>query len=685
MAATEQRGDLLEGDEDIAPDYDLNVDADLIPTDRYTPLRFLGQGALGQVFLCDDQRLRKRVAIKSLTALTDDRVVAFQKEAKIACRLNHENVIKVFDFGTASGGRPFMVMEYFKGESLQTVLEKRGKFDEHEARIIFLSVAEALAHLHRHGVFHRDLKPSNILLRWDDPHNLSLRLIDFGLSQSTQDVQSRTTIQGRTVVGTPFYMSPDQVNGLPYDATSEVYSLGCIMYEALCGSPPFVGETALDILCQHEKSDCPQLSKRAPHLSDDIVRTVEKCLRKARAERYQNMKELIEALSIEPVLLDHEQSGDDSQEHRTKGRTKSWSWAIAAAFVYIAAIAVLVITLVPSERTPRIQDGTVSSTVIPLRSTGDILAEAKLETRKRLMATLKAGGAQARNIYGKFDCTNDCLELLANNQSVELLNVSESPLDDSCLPIVAKIPNLEYLDLSLTYVETLKDIDSIKSLRTLVLKGTAISDSALDNLKSMKLERLILSSCTEITEAGIEKLSALEHLKSLDMSRTKIAGAAVPALKKMKRLETIDLRETNLTMPDVETLAGALPQLRELFITANPSEYERLGNKYPAVQFDIGKLSVQNQLLEVSERLHRKGEYALCLKALDRFIANEKQPDRSPQVASVRMIQLSVYAKLKDRKRMKETSRALKKLSKNLAGEYPEKAHQIELLLKQVK
>src|SRR5262249_32616711 len=152
--------------------------------------------------------------------------------------------IKVLDFGTTGGARPFMVMEYFDSESLETLLVREGKLAENVALDLFIHISDVLRCIHENGIYHRDLKPSNILIASAPTDASPIRLIDFGISKSTQDVQSNTQIQGRTVAGTPGYMSPDQVAGLPFDAVSEIYSLGCVMFETLTGSQPFKADSA---------------------------------------------------------------------------------------------------------------------------------------------------------------------------------------------------------------------------------------------------------------------------------------------------------------------------------------------------------------------------------------------------------------------------------------------------------
>src|SRR5579885_1821750 len=205
----------------------IDVDPTSFPIDRYKPIRFLGKGAIGAVYLCHDSILRKNVAVKCLLRITDIHVISFQTEAKCASKLHHQSIIEVLDFGTTSGGTPFMVMEYFKSISLEEMIKQTGALSPQTVIAVFEKICDALSYMHAHGVFHRDLKPSNVLISADGN---SIRIIDFGLSKTTQDIQTKTIIDNTILVGTPAYMSPDQVAGLPYDATSEVYSVGCMMF-----------------------------------------------------------------------------------------------------------------------------------------------------------------------------------------------------------------------------------------------------------------------------------------------------------------------------------------------------------------------------------------------------------------------------------------------------------------------
>ncbi|MDZ4834286.1 MAG: serine/threonine-protein kinase [Candidatus Melainabacteria bacterium] len=316
----------------------IDLDDSLFPVDRYKPIKKLGQGALGAVYLCRDVHLSKIVAVKCLHMTTDETAVSFQQEARIASRLSHDNIVKTLDFGTSKSGRPFMVMEYFEGRSLEDLIEQNGKLSESAGLEIFLQLCSSLQHLHTHKIFHRDLKPSNILVNFDKADVPITKLIDFGLSKSTIQDRSGIEVQGRTIVGTPAYMSPDQVEGNTFDARSEIYSLGCVLYETFTGQPPFTGETALEILNKHIHETPIPLSETAPELASSIGHVIDKCLKKDRAERYQSIAAVIDdwnALQSGNATAFDNRLSTSEQKKRLKPLALS---AVAALTIVVAGV-----------------------------------------------------------------------------------------------------------------------------------------------------------------------------------------------------------------------------------------------------------------------------------------------------------------------------------------------------------
>ncbi len=267
------------------------------PLDRYKPLLELGKGTSGHVYLCRDRLLEKRVAIKCLWAVTPEQLIGFQREAKATSLLSHPGVVSVLDFGGTAGGAPYMVMEYVEGTSVFDYVSEHGPLPVDVALRVFRGVAEALQHAHEKGVFHRDVKSANILLIDNSTKIPDVRIIDFGVAGVKQAMHA-PGYQGDTIVGTPAYMSPDQAQGLPYDQRSEIYSLGCVMYETLTGSPPFYSDTALETISKHAHVPAPTLADSDCDrvFSPALEAVVACCLEKDPAARFQSMKQLIDAL-----------------------------------------------------------------------------------------------------------------------------------------------------------------------------------------------------------------------------------------------------------------------------------------------------------------------------------------------------------------------------------------------------
>src|SRR5918911_5493740 len=222
---------------------------------HYRVLEKLGEGGMGVVYLAEDQHLARRVAIKFLTSTDHHYRARFIREARAVSALTHPNIAIVHDYGETSTGQPFLVMEFVKGKSLSELLDE-GLTLRRSVEIVS-SIAEALAEAHHHGIVHRDIKPSNILVN----ERGQVKVLDFGLvkhlfeppsSEVDLDAQTIYSTQTRSdvIVGTPLYLSPEQANGAPVDARSDIFSLGALLYEAVAGRPPFGGANVLAIAGQ---------------------------------------------------------------------------------------------------------------------------------------------------------------------------------------------------------------------------------------------------------------------------------------------------------------------------------------------------------------------------------------------------------------------------------------------------
>ena len=269
---------------------------------RYRILEPLGRGSMSVVYKGVYEPLDRPVAIKMLKShLVSDphQAKRFQREIKTAGSLNHPNIVGILDFGVTEQGVPYLIMDYLDGKSLSEVLEAEERISVSRCIRMFSQAADALAYAHREGVIHRDIKPSNILVMNSADEKDLIKIVDFGIAKIQApgiNMGGQNSANGLTsaneVLGTPLYMSPEQSQGRELDGRSDIYSLGCVMYHAITGKPPFVGDTPLDtIRLQISAIPAPIETVRPDlYIPDRLVAAVTKALQKDPRNRYQRME-----------------------------------------------------------------------------------------------------------------------------------------------------------------------------------------------------------------------------------------------------------------------------------------------------------------------------------------------------------------------------------------------------------
>ena len=256
-------------------------------------LRRLGSGGMADVFLAEQTTLQRYVAVKvmkpSLMAHSgQDMVSRFKQEAMMAAGLNHPNIVQVYTIGQ-EGELHYIAQEYVQGKDLASIIKERGKPDISSALHVIRQVAAALKASGQAGIVHRDIKPENILVTKKG----EVKVADFGLAQLGDGSGSEK--EGVTM-GTPLYMSPEQVSGRELDPRSDVYSFGVTCYQLLCGETPFKGANPVAIAMQHLKNPPPPLKEKNPALPDILCRVVHRMMAKRRSLRYQSADEVLEDL-----------------------------------------------------------------------------------------------------------------------------------------------------------------------------------------------------------------------------------------------------------------------------------------------------------------------------------------------------------------------------------------------------
>lgn len=273
----------------------------------YQLLKLLGRGGMGVVFSCKHLVLGKTYALKVLSGekLTNEHWLRFQAEAKSLARLNHNGIVGIHNMGIDQGLCPYLVMDLLSGESLDVLLRKEEYLPVDLALKLFIGLADALSCAHQHGIVHRDIKPGNLMVIRDSQDAITmLKLMDFGIARLTAgDGVSQSQTATGAVFGTPFYMSPEQIEGGKVDERSDVYSFGCTLFEVLTGRPPFVGGNPFETFSQHQTMEPPRLSVIAPEagISEGVELVVKKLLAKKAIDRYQAMSQV--KRDLERLLL----------------------------------------------------------------------------------------------------------------------------------------------------------------------------------------------------------------------------------------------------------------------------------------------------------------------------------------------------------------------------------------------
>ena len=387
----------------------------------FAVLRKIGQGGMGQVYLARQQSLKREVALKILRKEMAENAVAlkrFRAEAEAVAKISHPNIVQVYAVGVQDGLH-FMALEYVEGRNLREYLERKGPPEVPVALAIFRQVAAALQRAGELGLVHRDIKPENILLN----RKVEVKVADFGLScYFSGDAKPLGLTQSGVTLGTPLYMSPEQVQGRPVDHRSDLYSFGVTCYHVLAGTPPYTGLNAFDVAVQHVQATPEPLELIRPDLPLELCALVMKLMAKRPEDRYQSAKDVLREFAriqkglstgtvpvlgnAAPLTLGITLSGNSLGGVRVTGsvplltaapRSNRWPWR-ASALAAMAATGFggwwlfgrshAVETHVAAATQPGLPDGRPPA---PLVSPRELELRAKFKQRPVSAATLASG------------------------------------------------------------------------------------------------------------------------------------------------------------------------------------------------------------------------------------------------------------------------------------------------------
>lgn len=576
--------------------------------DKFVVMEHLGSGGMGSVFKVKHLVLETCYALKYLHHKQGNDAIwrRFENEARAANRLDHPNLIKVHDSGLLPDGQPYFVMDLVAGTTLAQELAARGTLSLQQALKIFIQVGFALSYAHTSGVIHRDIKPSNIMIVKNLSGSLggTVKVVDFGIAKLTgKDEYNQLTIT-RTgeIFGSPLYMSPEQCMGTAVDHRSDLYSLGCVMYETLTGAPPMVGDNALSTMMKHQ-NEVP-LALRQASLGLDFPESIEfviaKLLEKDPAKRYQSANLLTADLVAieqgqsfsEPEIADKASRIVSSSERNVISLKKQDNHIITI----IWTIAVLVLGFIlgyltragipysqteqekkpvvkderPDTRLPNFEPDKTSLSNLDSKPFSTLYEGGRKRTfrfpEKGYIGSLcdetwdtlpeNRGGGEIRGLrtfekfkpfYINFDQTISGAPVIFKKfRTDEIAGLKIYNIQNNLMRIlspVSEYTKLEYLGLesSAFSQQNIPQIGKITSLKRLNIKGTNLTGkdlAALQNLPS--LNQLNCSFIREITDTLLV-LNSTKKIEDLAVSNCRLKTGDLKLISQMHRLKRLDL------------------------------------------------------------------------------------------------------------------------------------------------
>ncbi len=509
----------------------MDIKAQTIILNRFEITEKLGSGGMGAIYKAIDRTLQRDVVLKVLHSNEGSgnpkALIRFQNEAKALSRLNHPNIAKVYDFGVLPPGepwhaQPYLAIEYINGRTFKEIIDQDEPLPILDVVELFMQLADALAHAHKEGVIHRDIKPSNLMLL--DGQESTAKLLDFGIAKLEGD--QYLTAAGE-LIGTPFYMSPEQASGTPVTDKSDQYSLGCVLYEMLSGAPPYTGESVMELISKHRSESAPKLdSTGSRQVPARLAQIVEKMLAKEPAERYENMTLL--GKDLLQVLEDEVQKEIERLEEEKRAQTEpplyvapqknarlSRRW-LAISFAIVAAGFAWMFWRPTNE--VNWHDTHIGEMIKTFHAPDEQLMKA-ISARKTKLIMLAAYKDQKLAPLRGYRYAIDVQLPLSGVTDEGISYLAQSPV---------RILNLK----DSIEIKSLHNVSNLRCLMELNLSGTSIDDESVKSLLNLKMLRSLKLNETKVTERVIDTLKSMPTLTMIALEKNNISGAALRRLSR---------------------------------------------------------------------------------------------------------------------------------------------------------
>jgi serine/threonine protein kinase len=611
--------------------------------DRFSILTVIGMGGWSSVYRANDSSLGRAVAIKVLhphLCIDQKNMERFQRESEAMAALNHPNLAAIFDCGQLGGGRPYFVMELVDGKSLAETIRDRPGMSDSESVRIFCQICQALEAIHKAGLIHRDLKPSNVLITEEG----TVKVLDFGLAKWI--LQDNPLTKMDEVMGTPAYMSPEQCLGQKLDYRSDIYSLGCMLFEALSGAKPFPSDNSLECMRLQIKSPPPKLRDTKPDLKlpAALEAVLMRTLAKNPEDRFNSageMKAALERSLIKPSLAQIIQS-KIALIGMGKRQKRQTFW-LTVIFIIAGILIWATLDELGKQRTIEFPGGRSVGTIFliekdasgndterrqyaPARGAVKVPLQAIVQleqipdaeaTKLAFLSQINANDIQQLGLYNapvgvdavlainhlsglktmsfKNSAINDELLSSLNLPFLEGLDLAQTIISDRALATVTDHePLLKWIDLrgdkNITD-EGVSALTKLQHLNCLKLDNiSGISDRCLEALTKAPALRILTLNGDNISDAGLKCLIRGPQLNRVELSGTRISDAGVNELVKLTQLRRLDLSNTAITDKSIDVLAR-MKHLKSLFISSSKltgSGMSRLRKALPECEITSG-------------------------------------------------------------------------------------------------
>lgn len=597
--------------------------------DQFEFLELIDSGGMGVIYKARNITINQIVAIKMIQAgsLEDRHVQRFKQEARALSNLNHYNIVQVKDFGFTENEQPYMVLEFVDGETLSQYIKNRQPISLDKFKSIFTQVIEALTHAHERGVLHRDLKPSNIMIKTATDGAPLVKIVDFGIAKMlTAELNSAFTQTGEAI-GSPAYMSPEQISGSQQDARTDIYSLGCVMFEALTGAPPFQAENSVDLAFRQMNADIPDVRATANQkVTESLAAVVTKCLQKDPNQRYQSMALLGTALS----------------DAELAERPVDYNPLLKRSVIYASAVLMIFIagsmTYLMSERSAQSEKKELDEQKQRVAFDLDVHNSVTYSSPNDFVQRFIRDHRDNEDMSIMDACNDDALiEFTKGNFATKRINLGNSDVKGPGLAYVIRLPKLERLEMQRSSLTDrgLLEISKMKGLKHLSIdadKVTAVGfgylrdlpqlkllsardvnadDKGLTNIcKILSLESLNFDGNPNVTAAGYSHLPELKKLELFSIKEIRVTDRLIDSLLQMKSLKRVYFDSTDITDNQLKLLSKS-KTLTEVHLE-NSSNISAAGLKYilampQLLSVDLKRNKwVKDADLKLFQKLHQK-------------------------------------------------------------------------------